>query len=130
LRALVDQELRRARTALDLESAVLPDFSSWVSWYRTLKGKPLAADFTTEEVGPLHDGSFGTNKIAAAVSRARDAFLHEVIIRHLQAGNTVLVVFGGSHLMIQRPAFDAALGLPCYAGTNLEEAPARCATRN
>ena len=130
LRALVDLELRRGRSALKLETAVLPNFNSWASWYQSLNGKPIGADFTTEEVGPLQDGSFGSNMIAAAVSRARDAFLHELIIKHLQEGKAVLVVFGGSHLAIQRPAFDAVLGRPCYAGGNLDEAPVRCGGRN
>jgi len=35
----------------------------------------------------------------------------------LNAGETLLVVFGRSHLMIQRPALDAMLGRPCYVGS-------------
>lgn len=130
LQALVDQELPRARGALALESAALPDFAAWASWYQATNSKPIAADFATEEVGPLQNGSFRSNMLAAEVSRARDVFLHELVIGHLQAGKTVLVVFGGSHLMIQRPALDAALGLPCYTGPDLKDAPARCRRRN
>jgi hypothetical protein len=126
LRQLVDDELVRARGALQLDRSVLPSFDEWANWYQALNGKPLSAEFSMEEVGPLQDGSFPSNRIGAAVSRARDAFLHELIIDQLRSGQTVLVVFGGSHLMIQRPALDAALGDPCYAGQRLEDAPTRC----
>jgi hypothetical protein len=126
LRALVEEELRRQRAFLRLEETILPNYDSWARWYQGLNAKPIDSTFTTEEAGPLQDGTFGTNKIAAAVSRARDTYLHELIIQHLQAGKSVLAVFGGSHLMIQRPAFDAALGAPCYAGSNLHDTSAKC----
>lgn len=126
LRELVEQELLRQRGSLGLSPAILPDFESWTAWYRGLNGKSFGASFTTEEVGPLQDGRFGTNKVAAAVSRARDTYLHELVIQHLKSGKSVLAVFGGSHLMIQRPAFDIALGTPCYVGHNLEAARLKC----
>ena len=126
LEPLVEEELRRQRGFLRLEDAILPNFDSWASWYQGLNAKPINSSFTTEEAGPLQDGKFSTNKIAAAVSRARDTYLHELIIKHLKAGKSVMAVFGGSHLMIQRPAFDAALGAPCYAGSNLQHTPSRC----
>ena len=126
LRALVDAQIRRARGELQIDAAVLPDYESWAAWYEGLNGKSIAAGLAVEEVGPLHDGSYGTNRIAAAISRARDSYLHELMIGHLNAGETVLVVFGGSHLMIQRPALDRALGPPCYVGQILSDAPRRC----
>lgn len=126
LEPLVEEELRRQRGFLRLGDAILPDFDRWARWYQRLNAKPINSSFTTEEVGPLQDGIYATNKIAAAVSRARDTYLHELIIKHLNAGKSVMAVFGGSHLMIQRPAFDAALGAPCYAGSNLQDASSRC----
>jgi hypothetical protein len=42
----------------------------------------------------------------------------------LNAGETLLVVFGASHLMIHRPALDAMLGSPCYTGSELSSAAA------
>ena len=126
LRPLVEEELGRQRRFLRLDSVALPGFEQWASWYQKLNGKPLDATFTTEEAGPLQNGPFATNKVAAAVSRARDTFLHELIIQHLKSGNSVLVVFGGSHLMIQRPALDAALGAPCHVAQTLTDAAERC----
>lgn len=126
LRLLVEEQLRWARGALKIDDTVLPGFDRWANWYQASNGKPITSGLAIEEVGPLHDGSYRTNKVAAAVSRARDTFLHELIVKHLKARKTVLVVFGGSHLMIQRPALDAALGSPCHAGESLKYAPGRC----
>jgi hypothetical protein len=126
LQPLVEAALARNREALALPPSALPGFAEWAAWYRRLNGVEIGAGFVTEEVGPLADGRFGTNPIAAAVSRARDAYLHDLVIAHLNAGESVLVVFGASHLMIHRPALDAALGRPCYVGTSLQRAASDC----
>lgn len=126
LRPLVVAALFRSREALQLPSTILPGFTEWKSWYEAVNQRPIGAGFITEEAGPLADGRFGTNRIAYAVSRARDAYLHELIITHLNDKKTVLVVFGGSHLMIHRPALDAVLGSPCYAGADLARAASTC----
>ena len=126
LKPLVEGVLATDRAALQLPPDVLADYAEWASWYQRLNGKPLGPGFVTEETGPLANGKFGTNRIAFAVSRARDAYLHKLIISHLNAGESVLVVFGGSHLMIQRPALDATIGRPCYVGTQLTLAASTC----
>lgn len=126
LRPLVDAALARDRALLSLPRTVLPGFDAWAAWYARLNGKPLGAGFVTEEVGPLADGKFGTNRIAYAVSRARAAHLHDLIVTRLNRRQSVLVVFGASHLMIHRPALDAVLGRPCYVGTDMARAAADC----
>jgi hypothetical protein len=126
LQSLVVAALSRNRLTLALPGTVLPDFAKWTAWYQALNQRPIGADFVTEEVGPLADGRFGTNRIAYAISRERDAYLHELIIAHLSDRETVLVVFGASHLMIHRPALDAVLGQPCYSGSNLDFGASIC----
>lgn len=126
LKSLVVDALARNRVLLGLTPDVLPDFAAWSAWYRALNGKSIGDDFVTEEVGPLADGKFATNKIAYAVSRKRDAYLHNLIIAHLNAHETVLVVFGGSHFVIQRAALQAAIGQPCYVGTDLLQGASDC----
>jgi hypothetical protein len=126
LQSLVVAALSRQRERLRLPAQTIPDYAAWLSWYEMTNGKPLNASFDTEEVGPLADGHFGTNKIAFAVSKARDSYLQRLMIDHLNAGESVLVVFGGSHLMIHRPALDAVLGHPCYAGNELALAAKSC----
>lgn len=126
LAGLVENELSRNRQRLALGAEVLPGFTEWAAWYQVTNGKRIGPDFTTEEVGPLSDGSFPSNRIAVAISRARAAYLHELIISHLNASESVLVVFGSSHLMIHRPALDAVLGRPCYTGSEIASAVQRC----
>ena len=124
--ALLEKELARNRGRLGLADTVLPTVDAWREWYQATNGKALGADFSTEEAGPLADGPFGSNTVAAAISRARAVFLHEIVLSHLNDDQTVLVVFGASHLMIHRPALDATLGAPCYAGEALGDAVALC----
>lgn len=126
LETLVEAALDKNRSTLGLGPAVLRGFQDWAGWYRALNGKPIGPDFVTEEVGPLADGRFGTNRIAYAVSLARDTHLHDRIIRHLNGGESVLVVYGASHLLIHRPALDVVLGKPCYEGADLTAAVAAC----
>ena len=126
LRPLVDAALARDRASLQLAEGTLPGFDAWADWYRKLNGKPVGADFLTEEAGPLADGRFGSNRIAYAISRERAAHLHDLIVKHLNGGESVLVVFGASHLMIHRPALDAVLGTPCYVGTDMKQGASVC----
>lgn len=126
LGALVEAELPRTRVALQLPPTVLPGFADWAAWYRRQNGRPIGQSFVTEETGPLADGDFGTNRIAHAVSRARAVHLHNLMLDHLKAGRSVLVVFGASHLMIHRAALDHALGRPCYVGSELARAALVC----
>jgi hypothetical protein len=123
---LVEAALARDRTALQLPKTTLADFDDWSAWYRRLNGKPISKDFITEETGPLADGRFGSNRVAFAISRERAAYLHELILEHLNGGESVLVVFGASHLMIHRPALDSVLGEPCYSGADMALAASNC----
>ncbi len=126
LSALVSAALAKNRESLQLAPGILPDFAAWAAWYQRLNQRPIGPAFVTEEVGPLADGRFATNRIGHAISRARAAHLHHLIIAHLNARETVLVVFGASHLMIHRPALDTVLGEPCYTGADLMAAAAAC----
>ena len=123
-RTLIDAELMRNRERLGLPATMLPGYAAWSEWYARTNGKAFGAMFELEETGPLADGRYASNKIAAAISRSRDAFLLDAIADRLNAGQSLLVVFGGSHLMIQRPALDAMLGPPCYVGGELSSAAA------
>jgi hypothetical protein len=122
--ALIDAELARNRERLGLSAKILPGYAAWADWYARTNGKVFGAKFELEETGPLADGRYGSNRIAAAISRSRDTFLLDAIAERLNAGETLLVVFGRSHLMIQRPALDAMLGPPCYAGSEVSSAAA------
>ena len=129
-RTLIDAELAHNRERLELPPTVLPSYATWSEWYERTNRKPFGASFMLEETGPLADGPHGSNRIAAAISGVRDAFLLETIAERLNAGDTSLVVFGGSHLMILRPALDAMLGPPCYVGSEFLPAAKSSNTAN
>jgi hypothetical protein len=124
--ALIDAELKHNRQRLALPEDVLPDYAAWAGWYTQTNHKAFGAQFDPEETGPLADGRYGSNQVAALISRARDGFLLRIIAQHLNAGEDVLVVFGASHLMILRPALDDMLGSPCYVGSDLTSVPRGC----
>lgn len=130
IRVLIEAELPHNRERLGLPETILPSYAAWAEWYERTNGKPFGATFELEETGPLADGRYGSNRIAAAISGVRDAFLLETIADRLNADDTVLVVFGGSHLMILRPALDAMLGQPCYVGSELSSAAESSNTAN
>jgi len=126
LQALIVSELERNRGRLVMEQALLPTYTAWAEWYARTNKKAFGPSFDPEETGPLADGRYQSNRIAEAISHARDAFLLDLVARHLNAGESVMVVFGGGHLAILRPALDAMLGTPCYVGSELKSAPVRC----
>lgn len=126
LPALIEEELAGNRKRLDMTPETLAYYAAWARWYEQTNGRPFGASFDPEETGPLTDGPYGSNRVAAAISRARAEFLHETIMSRLNEGGTLMVVFGGSHLMIHRPALDYVLGAPCYFGEDLKRAAVSC----
>lgn len=126
LAELVDKQLRRSAAELGLPSNLMSDFNSFAAWYLRTNGKPLSKGVDQEESGPLVDGPWRTNRIGAVVSRARDAHLLTQIADRLNSDGSVLVVFGGSHAIIDKPALDAMLGAPCYVGIDIHTAATSC----
>lgn len=126
LEKLIDKQLHRSEAELGLRADVMPDFHSFAAWYRRTNGKQLSAGVEQEESGPLADGPWPTNRIAAAVSRVRDAHLISQIANRLNKDGSVLVVFGASHAMIDKPALDGMLGRPCYVGFDMRLAAKSC----
>jgi hypothetical protein len=129
VKPLVKAELEHNRERLSLPSTVLPDFAAWAEWYAQTNQKAFGAAFDPEEVGPLADGHYGSNKIAEAISHVRDEFLLNTIAQHWNEDESIIVVFGASHLMILRPALDSMLGDPCYQGSDLKSASAPCSPK-
>lgn len=123
---LIAAELERSRSRLQAPAEVLSSYPSWAQWYEHTNGKPFGASFALEETGPLADGRYATNRLSEAIGRVRDEFLLEIIERHLNARENVLVVFGQSHLMVLRSALSSMLGPPCYEGDDLGAAVDEC----
>lgn len=128
LKQLVEKQIARSAAELKISPTVMPSLASFAIWYERTNRKTLSAGSDQEETGPLVDGRWPTNRIGAAVSRARDAHLVTQIADRLNKDGSVLVVFGGSHAMIDKPALDAMLGRPCYSGGDMAAAAKSCAT--
>ncbi len=125
-RTLIDSELERNRMRLGFDAGLLADYGAWLRWYVDTNRKFFGEEFELQEVGPLANGPYETNKISAAISRARAEFLLGLIAKHLNAGESLMVVFGASHFMIHEPALNHMLGPPCYKGDELGAALAKC----
>lgn len=123
---LIDKQLAISRAELKLSSDLLPDAAAWRRWRleRNVGASPNRIDI--QEAGPLADGPWKTNHVGAAISRARDTHLFELTRAELAKHRSVLVVFGGSHALIQLPALQTLMGPPCYRGDNLESIPRSC----
>ena len=125
VKELIVGEIERNRNRLGLTETPLPDYDAWLQWYSDVNEKPFGGAFDHEETGPLADGEYGSNKVAAAISRARAASLQAIIVERLNARETVMVVFGASHLMLHEPALNHMLGAPCYKGDSLKKSTGR-----
>jgi hypothetical protein len=126
----INRQLDRSRKELGLKADLLESADAWRRW-RLLKNpgaNPKIVD--VEEAGPLADGSWTTSRIAASVSRARDTHLYELTKEQLRRNDRVIIVYGGSHALIQFSALTALLGSPCYRGTNVEEVSRSCGSLN
>lgn len=126
--ALIDNQLARSRAGLKLSPDLLPDATAWRRWRleRNVGASPSRIDI--QEAGPLADGPWKTSQVGAAISRARGTHLYELTKAALAKHRSVLVVFGGSHALIQLPALERLLGAPCYRGDDAESAAESCGT--
>ncbi len=128
LAGLVDRQLARSLRSLGISAPAFSDFGGWADWYRRINRKTIGDGVDIEVVGPLADGPWPSNRIAWTIAKARDSHLLGLIESQLGGGKSAVVVFGGSHAAILRPALDAGVGRPCYVGTDLVEARASCLT--
>lgn len=124
--ALIDKQLARSRAELKLSSNLLPDAAAWRRWRLDRNVGAASNRIDIEEAGPLADGPWRTSRVGAAISKARDTHLFELTRAELAKHRSVLVVFGGSHALIQLPALKRLMGAPCFRGENLERVRKSC----
>jgi len=80
-------------------------------WYQRKQGKPFdAATLDDEEPAPIGSGRYFTQRISSVVGIVRDRFIVQRISALLASDKDLLVVYGGSHFVTQRPAFEVLLG--------------------
>lgn len=126
--ALIQKQLDRSRTELGLGPDLLNDSESWRRWRLMVNPGADPKTVDVEEAGPLADGPWPTSRIAASISRARDAHLYELTVAQLAEHGAVMVIYGGSHALIQYPALRSLLGKPCYRGAVAKAVPRSCRT--
>lgn len=125
---LINQQLDRSRKELALNSDLLRNADEWRRWRLSQNPGADSKMVNVEEAGPLADGPWPTSRIAASISRARDTHLYEVTKAQLAEYGSVMVIYGGSHALIQYPALRALLGRPCYRGAVAQDVPYSCRT--
>ncbi|MBU4568890.1 MAG: hypothetical protein KJ833_07990, partial [Alphaproteobacteria bacterium] len=79
-------------------------------WYQARNGSAFETGFRPEDAWPsgaLPDPR-GMNRLADVVSDAREVHIVSVIAKAVEDHKTVLVVYGGSHHLVQAPAFETA----------------------
>ncbi len=114
---MISDQLSKYRKRVSLqEPFTIDDFKSW---YRAKMGeqKPYL-DFVANDTAP-HGGVGATfvQRISHQVGLVRDRAIVENIAKMLNQHDTVLVVYGGSHLIVQHPALKEMM--PTYSATKL-----------
>ena len=88
---------------------VIPDLAAFDSVWDAAFGTELG-DWRTlppEAVWP-NDGGHRLQRVSDVVNRSRDRHMIRAILHHLERGERVFAVAGGSHVVIQEPALRAA----------------------
>jgi hypothetical protein len=80
------------------------------TWYAARNGLDFQTGFRPEDAWPSGalDDQREMNRLSDIVSDARDQHIVSVIAGAVDAHDTVLVVYGGSHHLVQAPAFEKA----------------------
>ncbi len=84
----------------------------WMSWYRAANGVGYEQGYRHEDAYPSGANTRATNRMSDEVNDARDRYVISVIARALRTHDTVLVVYGASHNVVETPALEAAYGAP------------------
>lgn len=91
------------------------DFSyeDFLAWYRERNGKEFEpAAFEEDEVAPKGKGALFTQRLSAAVNLVRNRFTVRLLGELLGRHRKVVIVYGGSHFLMERRALERALGKP------------------
>lgn len=86
-------------------------FDDFSVWYRERNGKAFElASFDDDEVAPKSAGKFYTQRLSAAVNLVRNRFAVALVAEKMTAHRRVLIVYGGSHFLMERRALERTLG--------------------
>ena len=111
----IENQLEKYRKRVGLKDKFR--YSDFVTWYQRYMESPKSfLDLNADDTAP-HGGPDATyvNKISHQVGIVRDREIVRKNASILNKNKNVLVVFGGSHLVIQEPALIDMLGKPKYS---------------
>jgi len=122
---IFEEYLRSARHSLQLPSDHRFSYLEFVKWYKENNKKKFTLksfhDFDGEEVAPLEHGKFATQKISHAVGMVRDKYVVSLVAELVNKYNNVMIVFGRSHLPVQRKALEAMFGAPVLETVSMKD---------
>ncbi len=88
-------------------------FEWFANWYQRRNNKTFGVkSFNDEEVAPLLDGKYFTQRLSGHVDIIRNRFIIDVLEKELLTHTDVFVLYGGSHYFSQRKALEAMMGGP------------------
>lgn len=88
-------------------------YDDFLKWYAERNGKAFdAAAFEEDEVAPKGKGALYTQRLSAAVNLVRNRFTVRLMGELLGRHRTVVIVYGGSHFLMERRALERTLGKP------------------
>jgi hypothetical protein len=116
---MLDEQIKRFSVNFASNTGVPPEelsavatLDGWKAWYRSVNGIEFERGYRHEDAYPSTVGSRATNAMDDKVTDVRDQYIVGVIAGALDAHDNVLVVYGGSHNVVQAPALEAAFGRP------------------
>lgn len=113
LRGLHDEQVyKKVTQGMFGARAEVPSFAEFQAWYQKAHGKPYAtAQIGNETTAPYVVGTL-PQRMAAQTTTDREGHILARITEALNSVDSVVVVYGGSHYPMQKPALDAMLGPP------------------
>jgi len=88
--------------------------SGFKSWYQATNGVAFDGGYRPDDAHPSDANPRPSRQMSDKVADVRDRFIVTVIDEAMQEHGAVIVVYGGSHHLIQSPALDAAFGPPTF----------------
>ena len=113
-RRMLESFIERSRASIERATGTKFDWtiSDFEAWYQTHMPVPASyLDLQVNDTGPNVNGTY-LKKMSAADSDARDPAVLDRISEAFEKHDTVLVVFGATHFVYQRPAIKDVMGEP------------------
>jgi hypothetical protein len=89
-------------------------FDKFKVWYKEKMGKEFSLDDIDSEVPAPHKDGHYLQKMGYQVGLVRDSNVVKMIAKQLEKHKKVMVLYGGSHLVVEVKVLEKMLGKPIY----------------